>query len=40
MRLVIILTYRPCLVILDLMLLKLSEEEFCKWIKERAGNEV
>lgn len=36
----VFLTHRPCLIILDLMLPKLSGEEFCKWVKERAGDEV
>ncbi|MCF3943029.1 response regulator transcription factor [Oceanobacillus alkalisoli] len=36
----VFLTHRPCLIILDLMLPKLSGEEFCKWVKERAGYEV
>ncbi|MBO0994368.1 response regulator transcription factor [Bacillus sp. SD088] len=34
------LTHHPCLIILDLMLPKLSGEEFCKWVKTQAANEV
>lgn len=34
------LTHHPCLIILDLMLPKLNGEEFCKWVKEQAANEV
>src|SRR5699024_129628 len=30
----------PCLIILDLMLPKVSGEEFCTWVHEQAGNEV
>lgn len=30
----------PCLIILDLMLPKLSGEEFCKWVREKEHNEV
>ena len=36
----IFLTHRPCLIILDLMLPKLSGEEFCRWVREQAANEV
>ncbi|GGN62487.1 response regulator transcription factor [Oceanobacillus indicireducens] len=36
----VFLTHRPCLIILDLMLPKLSGEEFCGWVKEQAANEV
>ncbi|MEH6944615.1 response regulator transcription factor [Bacillus sp. JJ722] len=35
-----LLTYHPCLIILDLMLPKLSGEEFCKWVREQERNEV
>ncbi|HLR23444.1 MAG TPA: response regulator transcription factor [Pseudogracilibacillus sp.] len=31
---------RPCLIILDLMLPKLSGEEFCKWVKEEGDQDV
>ncbi|MCM3089043.1 response regulator transcription factor [Bhargavaea ginsengi] len=31
---------QPCLVILDLMMPKVSGEEFCRWVKARAGDEV
>lgn len=34
------LTYHPCLIILDLMLPKLSGEEFCEWVREQGRNEV
>ncbi|SHM65011.1 response regulator transcription factor [Gracilibacillus kekensis] len=34
------LTYHPCLIILDLMLPKLSGEEFCMWVREQERNEV
>ncbi|GIN73348.1 DNA-binding response regulator [Bacillus sp. J14TS2] len=34
------LTHHPCLIILDLMLPKLSGEEFCKWVKKQEANEV
>ncbi|MFD2681858.1 response regulator transcription factor [Bacillus seohaeanensis] len=34
------LTYRPCLIILDLMLPKLSGEEFCMWVRGKERNEV
>lgn len=30
------LTYHPCLIILDLMLPKLSGEQFCQWIQEQS----
>ncbi|MBN8210107.1 response regulator transcription factor [Bacillus sp. NTK071] len=36
----VFLEHHPCLVILDLMLPKLSGEEFCKWIREHERNEV
>src|SRR5690625_687050 len=36
----VFLTNHPCLVILDLMLPKLSGEEFCTWIREQERNEV
>lgn len=36
----VFLTHHPCLIILDLMLPKLSGEEYCKWIKEQVANEV
>ncbi|MDC3424347.1 response regulator transcription factor [Aquibacillus sp. 3ASR75-11] len=34
------LTYHPCLIVLDLMLPRLSGEEFCEWVKEQERNEV
>ncbi|WP_148434774.1 response regulator transcription factor [Gracilibacillus massiliensis] len=34
------LTYHPCLIILDLMLPKMSGEEFCTWVREQERNEV
>lgn len=34
------LAKHPCLVILDLMLPKLSGEEFCTWVREQERNEV
>jgi two-component system, OmpR family, alkaline phosphatase synthesis response regulator PhoP len=34
------LAHQPCLVILDLMLPKVTGEEFCQWVREQAGNEV
>ncbi|MDY0408724.1 response regulator transcription factor [Virgibacillus soli] len=34
------LMHHPCLIILDLMLPKLSGEDFCKWVKEQEPNEV
>lgn len=34
------LTYHPCLIVLDLMLPKLSGEDFCKWVREQERNEV
>ncbi|HSI67202.1 MAG TPA: response regulator transcription factor [Planococcus sp. (in: firmicutes)] len=34
------LTNHPCLIILDLMLPKLSGEDFCKWVREQERNEV
>lgn len=34
----VFLTYRPCLIILDLMLPKISGEEFCEWVKEQDAN--
>ncbi|MDP4550105.1 response regulator transcription factor [Alkalihalobacillus macyae] len=36
----VFLEHHPCLVILDLMLPKLSGEEFCKWIRDQERNEV
>ncbi|WP_026907287.1 response regulator transcription factor [Paucisalibacillus globulus] len=36
----IFLSEHPCLIILDLMLPKLSGEEFCKWVREDERNEV
>lgn len=36
----VFLAHRPCLIILDLMLPKVSGEEFCNWIREQAHNEV
>ena len=36
----VFLTHHPCLIILDLMLPKLSGEEFCLWVREQARNEV
>jgi two-component system alkaline phosphatase synthesis response regulator PhoP len=36
----IFLKAHPCLVILDLMLPKLSGEEFCKWVRAQERNEV
>jgi len=32
--------HHPCLIILDLMLPKMSGEEFCKWVREQERNEV
>jgi two-component system alkaline phosphatase synthesis response regulator PhoP len=32
--------YRPCLIILDLMLPKVSGEEFCIWVREQVQHEV
>lgn len=34
------LEYHPCLVILDLMLPKVSGEDFCTWVREQERNEV
>ncbi|MGY0692701.1 response regulator transcription factor [Virgibacillus sp. FSP13] len=34
------LTYHPCLIVLDLMLPKLSGEDFCTWVREQERNEV
>lgn len=34
----IFLTYHPCLIILDLMLPKVSGEEYCEWVKEKDPN--
>ncbi|MBY7142486.1 response regulator transcription factor [Virgibacillus sp. NKC19-3] len=34
------LTYHPCLILLDLMLPKMSGEEFCTWVREQERNEV
>ncbi|MHA6252538.1 response regulator transcription factor [Oceanobacillus sp. CAU 1775] len=36
----VFLEKHPCMVILDLMLPKLSGEEFCVWIREQERNEV
>lgn len=36
----VFLTKHPCLIILDLMLPKLSGEEFCTWVHEQERNEV
>jgi two-component system, OmpR family, alkaline phosphatase synthesis response regulator PhoP len=36
----VFLTEHPCLIILDLMLPKLSGEEFCIWVREQERNEV
>lgn len=36
----VFLTKHPCMVILDLMLPKLSGEEFCTWVREQERNEV
>ncbi len=36
----VFLTSHPCLIILDLMLPKVSGEEFFKWVRDRKGNEV
>lgn len=36
----VFLKYHPCLIILDLMLPKLSGEDFCKWVKELENGEV
>jgi two-component system alkaline phosphatase synthesis response regulator PhoP len=36
----VFLAHRPCLIILDLMLPKVSGEEFCNWIREQDHNEV
>src|SRR5690625_3124518 len=36
----VFLEQHPCLIILDLMLPKLSGEEFCHWVREQERNEV
>lgn len=36
----IFLEKHPCLIILDLMLPKLSGEDFCQWVRSHSGNEV
>ncbi|MFB4168554.1 response regulator transcription factor [Virgibacillus sp. JSM 102003] len=36
----VFLEYHPCLVILDLMLPKVSGEDFCAWVREQERNEV
>src|SRR5690606_24952318 len=36
----VFLTRHPCLIVLDLMLPKLSGEEFCKWVRDQERNEV
>lgn len=37
---VVFLAHRPCLIILDLMLPKVSGEEFYTWIREQKHNEI
>ncbi|WP_164668840.1 response regulator transcription factor [Virgibacillus doumboii] len=34
------LKHHPCLIVLDLMLPKMSGEEFCTWVREQERNEV
>ncbi len=36
----VFLTHHPCLIVLDLMLPKVSGEEFCTWVREQEKNEV
>ncbi|WP_174613503.1 response regulator transcription factor [Virgibacillus ihumii] len=36
----VFLTNHPCLIILDLMLPKMSGEDFCMWVREQERNEV
>lgn len=36
----VFLNSHPCLIVLDLMLPKLSGEEFCKWVRDQERNEV
>ncbi|MBP2243296.1 two-component system alkaline phosphatase synthesis response regulator PhoP [Cytobacillus eiseniae] len=36
----VFITKQPCLIILDLMLPKLSGEEFCQWVQTQECNEV
>ena len=36
----VFLNYHPCLIILDLMLPKLSGEEYCKWVREQEQGEI
>ncbi|MFD1039997.1 response regulator transcription factor [Virgibacillus byunsanensis] len=36
----VFLNHHPCLIILDLMLPKISGEEFCEWVREQERNEV
>ncbi|SFE28832.1 two-component system, OmpR family, alkaline phosphatase synthesis response regulator PhoP [Lentibacillus persicus] len=36
----VFLNHHPCLIILDLMLPKMSGEEFCHWVREQERNEV
>ena len=36
----VFLTRHPCLIVLDLMLPKLSGEEFCTWVRAQERNEV
>ncbi|WP_010095618.1 response regulator transcription factor [Ornithinibacillus scapharcae] len=36
----VFISEHPCLIILDLMLPKLSGEEFCTWVREQERNEV
>lgn len=36
----VFLAHHPCLIILDLMLPKMSGEEFCHWVRQQTRNEV
>lgn len=36
----VFLEHHPCVIILDLMLPKLSGEDFCRWIREQENHEV
>src|SRR5690625_4787743 len=36
----VFLKHHPCLIILDLMLPKISGEEFCEWVREQEHHEV
>lgn len=36
----VFLTHHPCLIILDLMLPKISGEEFCEWVRTQEHHEV